>query len=136
LALDQGFDGLVDSLPREAGEAYRRLDLRWRDHGAGGHPSREIVIDAEAFQVLARDLLAHSLGRGGQLEMELETTAVGRIDLADRIGDPDGRHRILLECLVDPGLAVDRARAPLVAAEQAGKLLANGREDVLDFVEQ
>src|SRR5690606_14649426 len=77
-----------------------------------------------------------ALRRGGELEVELEPAPVRRVDLGNRVGDPDRRHRIELERLVDPGLAVDRAGAAVLPAEQADELLADRREDVLDLVEQ
>src|SRR5690606_27335055 len=84
---------------------------------------------------LARNVLAHALRRRGQLEVELEAPPVRRVDLADGVRDPERGNRIELERLVDPGLAVDRPGATLVAAEQPRQLLGDRREHVLDLVE-
>ncbi|MNY06180.1 hypothetical protein D3C86_1389270 [compost metagenome] len=67
--------------------------------------------------------------------MELEAPQVRGIDLADRIRDPDHRHRILFERLVDPRLAVDRA-ARILLPEQAHQLARAARKHVFHLIEQ
>ena len=136
LPLDQRLDRIADRIAGQARKARRRLDLRRRDLLARGDLRDEGVRHAELGEVPARDRLAHALRRVGELEVELEAAAVGRVDLADGIRHPDRRHRVLLERLVDPGLAVDRRAARLLGAEQVEHRLADRREHVLDLVEQ
>ncbi|MNM67672.1 hypothetical protein D3C81_792080 [compost metagenome] len=111
------------------------MHLRRRQRLARGQAADEGIADIQPAQVLADDVLAHQRRRDLQLEVELEAAQVGRVDLPDRIGDPDHRHRILLERLVDPRLAVDR-RARIFLPEQAHQLARAAGEHVFHLIEQ
>ncbi len=69
-----------------------------------------------------------------------KTAAKCRVYLLDAVGDPERGHRVGLENLVDPGLAVDRAihggRHLLGARQQLRRLAGNGREHIFHLIEQ
>ena len=62
------------------------------------------------------------------------------VDLLDAVGDPDRRHGVGFEDLVDPCLATDTAtggRRDLVGSgQQLRRFAGDGRKDILHLVEQ
>ena len=71
--------------------------------------------------------------RAQQQQVVLEAAAERGVDLLDAVGDPDHRHRVGLQDLVDPGLAADaaarrrrRRRCPAARCSCAASLLMGG----------
>ena len=69
-----------------------------------------------------------------------KTAPESRVDLLDAVGDPDRRHRVRFQNLVDPGLAADAAmgwcRYLLGPRQQLRRFAGDRRKHVLHFVEQ
>ena len=139
LTLHPGFELAGVLMLHEVGEAQRIGDLRRRQVLAFGQAADEGVAHRHFGQQLAHQPFARTGRRAGQLQVIGEAAAEGRVDLLDAVGHPQHRHRVALQNLVHPGLAIDRAAAMhqlLLACQQVGRLALHGREHVLHLVEQ
>ena len=100
----------------------------------------EGVGHRDAFERLAHQAFARARWRRLELQVVGKTAPERRVDLLDAVGDPDRRHVVGLQDLVDPGLAADAAvagrRHLLGARQQLRGFAGDRREHVLDLVEQ
>ena len=141
LALDQRVDGLPAALGGEPGELHRGAHLRRREAAPAGQPGDEVGRHLDAGQRLGDQRLARARRRRLQLQVVLEAAPERRVDLLDAVGDPDHRHRVGLQDLVDPGLAADAAAGGQAVAaveprHQLRGVARDRRKHVLDLVEQ
>ena len=137
LPLDQGFDRDAVGL-RQRRKTRGGADLRRCQALALGQPGGKGLRHGHAFERAPHQLFTRARRRRFELQMVGKATPERRVDLLDAVGDPQRRHRVRFQNLVDPGLAADTARRrPLFGTRhELGGFGADRREHVFDLIEQ
>jgi hypothetical protein len=105
---------------RQPREAHRGADLRRRQALALGQPAAKPALTGTPASARCTRASRAPGRRALQQQVVLEAAAEGGVDLLDAVGDPDHRHRVGLQDLVDPGLAADAAAGRRRRAVHAG----------------
>ena len=92
----------------ELGKAHRRADLRWRQPLACRQFGHKRIADLNTFKRFAHDAFTGAGRRRAQLQVVGKAAAKGRVNLLNAVGDPQRRHEVGFQNLVDPGLAINR----------------------------
>ena len=121
------------------GKAQRVGNLSRCEILARGQAADEGIAHRHLGQQLAHQPLARAGRWAGQFQMVGKAAPESRIDLLDAVRHPQHRHRVVLEDLVHPSLAVDRAatmRQLLLARQQIGSLALHRRKHIFHFIKQ
>ena len=124
----------------QPGEAHCGADLRRGEALARGQALHKLRRHRHPFEGFAHQALTCPGRRRFQLQVVGEAAPESRVDLLDAVGDPDRRHGVGFQNLVDPGLAADAAtggRRDLIGpCQQLRRFAGDRRKYVLHLVEQ
>ena len=149
LAFDQRFKsgrcggGFGVLVLRQPCKTHGGANLRRCQRTPFGESGDEAFAHRHPGQRARHQTFARAGRRALQQQVVLEAAAESGVDLLDAVGDPDHRHRVGFQDLVDPGLAADAAAhaacGAVTAVEPRDELsgfAADGREHVFHLVEQ